>query len=251
MFYRTGQGYLLRFPDLADYEIASEGYTVTCAPALNVPEATTSHVYLNQILPLILSRQGKIVMHGSAVAGGGLAFGFLGTSGQGKSTLAASFALNGCPFLTDDGLVLEPEGPAYLAMPSYPSLRLWQDSEEALLPGNAQKCSPVHYSQKSRFVASSMLNYCDQPKPLKALYVLGDENSAEVAIRPLDPTCALFTLLYHSYILDICDRPSISAHFNRLARLANEVACFELNFPRRYETLPRTVEAIRAHAGVS
>jgi len=247
-FYRTAHGYLLRFPNLADFEIPFDGPCLTCIPELNIPEATTLHLYLDQVLPLILSSKGKIVLHGSCVVSDGYAFGFLGPSGRGKSTLAASFAINGCPFLADDGLVIEPDGSAYLVMPSHPSLRLWEDSEDALLLCDARKSTPVHYTTKSSFMASSELDYCGQPKFLKALYFLAEDNAEEVSIQPLDPAPALVNLLKHSFILDVDDRPSISANFDRLARLANKVACFALSFPRRYETLPMVTKAIRANS---
>jgi hypothetical protein len=247
-FHRTADGYLLRFPKLADFQIPFDVRCVTCTPELNVPEATASHLYLNQILPLILSRKGKIVLHGSGVAADGYAFGFLGPSGRGKSTLAASFATNGCQFLADDGLVIEPGGSCYLVMPSHPSLRLWEDSEDALLLRDARKSTPVHYTTKSRFIASPELDYCDQPKSLKALYFLAEDSAEELLIRHLDPAAALVNLLKHSFILDVDDRPSIGANFDRLARLANTIACFDLSFPRRYETLPMVTKAIRANA---
>ena len=47
-FYRMGGGYLLRFPDLADFQVSADGFEVTCFPALDVSEATSQHLYLNQ-----------------------------------------------------------------------------------------------------------------------------------------------------------------------------------------------------------
>ena len=31
-FYRNGDDYLLRFPDLADFEVSADGHTVRCRP---------------------------------------------------------------------------------------------------------------------------------------------------------------------------------------------------------------------------
>ena len=178
----------------------------------------------------------------------GFAVAFLGASGRGKSTLAASFAVDGCPFLADDGLVLEPANSAYLVMPSHPSLRLWEDSQGALLPPDTPTAPPVHYTTKCRFVAGSKLGYCDQPRPLRAMYFLGEGQAADIAIQRLNPAPALNCLIQHSFILDVEDRPGVSAHFDRLSKLANEAACFHLDYPRCYETLPAVLRAIRAHA---
>src|SRR5574340_1151913 len=102
-------------------------------PAPAGGEQTVEHLYLNQVLPLALSMQGKLVFHASAVEIGEVAVAFMGESGKGKSTLAASFATHGYRFLTDDGLVIEAEDEGHRIVPSHPSLRLWQDSEGALI----------------------------------------------------------------------------------------------------------------------
>ena len=56
-FYRENGGYLLRFPHLADFRVSTAQLEVTGIPAPGVPEATSEHLYLNQVLPLVLSMQ--------------------------------------------------------------------------------------------------------------------------------------------------------------------------------------------------
>ena len=107
-FYRSGDGILVRFPDYADFELSSDGRRVVCAPTPDVSPETIEHLYFNQILPLVLGRLGKLVFHASAVEIEGFAVAFPAPSGRGKSSLAAAFAADGNPFLTDDGLFLEP-----------------------------------------------------------------------------------------------------------------------------------------------
>jgi hypothetical protein len=46
-FHRLNGGYLLRFPDLADFQVAADALTVTGCPAPEVAEATVQHLYLN------------------------------------------------------------------------------------------------------------------------------------------------------------------------------------------------------------
>ena len=89
-FYRSDAGYLLRFPDLADFEVSADGTEVIAHPAKGTDSATVEHLYLNQIAPLALSRQGQPAFHASVVTVSGRAVAFLGKSGMGKSTLVAS-----------------------------------------------------------------------------------------------------------------------------------------------------------------
>ena len=136
MFYRVPGGYMLRFPNRADFTIAIEDWTVSCVPVPNVLQEVLSSLYFNQVMPLLDSCDGALVLHASAVSGDGVALAFLGPSGRGKSTLAAGFARHGHPFLTDDGLWLEQEGPFYFARPNRPNFRLWRSckTDRASMP---------------------------------------------------------------------------------------------------------------------
>jgi len=243
-FYRTSSGYLIRFPDLADFEVSVDGQHVTAAPVPGVSEATLEHLYLNQVLPLALSKHGKLVFHGSAVELLGGAVAFLAESGRGKSTLAASFAVGGHRFLTDDGLILEQNNGNYVVLPSHPSLRLWEDSEQRLLGGEARTAPTVNYTSKARFLAGSRLAYCGQPKPLLTAYFLGEGGADDISLARLTQTETLIEWAKHSFLLDVDDQSLIGAHFDRIAVLANGVPCFRLDYPRRYDDLSRVIDAV-------
>ena len=247
-FHRTNSGYLLRFPGLADFQISADGLHVTGCPAPEVSEATTQHLYLNQVLSLVLSKLGKLVFHASAVEIGGCAVAFVAESGRGKSTLAASFAVNGFRFLTDDGLVVEPGFDGFAALPSHPSIRLWEDSEAALVPPTARRAPPVHYTSKARFLAGEDLVFCTQPRPLRRVYFLGDGRAATLELQRLTPAEAVIEWVKHSFLLDIEEKPRLASHFDQVAKLANQPIHYRLDYPRRFEELARVRGAIVAHA---
>ena len=247
-FHRADGGYLLRFPLLADFFVSADAFTVTCFPAPEVPEVTARHVYLNQVLPLVLSKLGKLVFHASAVAIGSGAVAFVGESGRGKSTLAASFAVSGCGFLTDDGLVVEARGEGFEALPSHPSIRLWDDSEAALIPPAARREPPVHYTSKARFLADDELAFCDEPRPLRRVYFLGDGSAERLEMRRLSAAETLVEWVKHSFLLDIEEQPRLASHFDQVAALANRPIHYHLDFPRRYDALSAVRQAILEHA---
>ena len=89
------------------------------------------HLLLDQVMPLVLSRD-RLVLHASAVATPAGAAAFIGFTGAGKSTLAASLSAAGFPILSDDCLVIERDGRGFLARPFYPGARLWPDSVHAV-----------------------------------------------------------------------------------------------------------------------
>ena len=247
-FHRTEGGYLLRFPDLADFLISQDGRQVTCLPAPEVMEETSWHLYLNQVLPLALAKQGQLVLHASAVEIGDHAVAFMGESGRGKSTLAASFATSGLRFLTDDGLLLSPCDSGYQVMPSHPSIRLWDDSQQALMSTSAPMAPPVQFTSKSRFLAGEDIVFCEQPRPLRRIYFLGAGSSAQLVFEPVKPAEALIELVKHSFLLDLEERAMLAAQFDEFSRLVSKPICYRLDYPRRYEDLALIRQAIVEHA---
>jgi len=247
-FYRTDDGYLLRFDDLADFKVSADGLTVVCAPAIGVADATPEHLYLNQVLPLVQSKLGKLVFHASAVEVGDVAVAFVAESGRGKSTLAASFATNGFRFLTDDGLLLEAVKDGYNVLPSHPSIRLWDDSEAALVVSGTETAPPLHFTPKTRFLAGLALTFCDQPRPLRRVYFLGAGEASTVTFERMSPAAALMAWVKNSFLLDIEEQSMLAAHFDRVARLASEPIYYHLDYPRRFEDLSRVRQAIVEHS---
>lgn len=236
-FHRLQDGFLLRFPDYADYEIGGEAQVVHCFPAPGVASDTIWHLYHNQVLPLVLSRQGKLVFHASAVEIGGVAVAFMGASGRGKSTLAASLAANGFAFLTDDGLLLERSGAQWLAMPSQPSIRLWRDSELAIVGEGADAAPALEFTSKGRFLATPALSHCREPRPLAIIYFLGEGDATVPTLQGLTPSQALIELVKHSFLLDIEERRLLATHFDELSALVTGVASKRFDYPRSFESL--------------
>lgn len=242
--YRTGAGYLVRFPGLADFELSGAALAVTCRPAPGATRATCEHLYLNQVRPLVLSRTGKLVFHASAVEVGGAAAAFLGESGRGKSTLAASFAAGGHRFLADDGLVVKAAGAGFAALPGHPSLRLWEDSRRALLSAAGEAAPSVQYTDKARLLAGGNLRFCAQPRPLRRAYFLGDAKVARVRVERMGAAEAMIAWVKNSFLLDPREPAALAAHFDKVAELARTVPCFRLDYPRRFKALARVRRAI-------
>jgi hypothetical protein len=246
-FYRSDTGYLLRFPDLADFEVSADGRSVVGYPAPGTDDSTVEHLYINQLVPLALSRQGQPAFHASVVTMPGGAVAFLGKAGMGKSTLAASFALEEAAFLTDDALLVD-ETDGIRAMPSHASLRLWEDSVEALIPDHAPKAGAISYSSKARLLAGNVLHHANEPVPLLAAYVLDWQEVAEIVIIPLKDSARQMAWVSNSFLLDIQDQALLARHFDWTHRIADEVPTFSLDYPRIYGMLPEVREAVRQHA---
>jgi hypothetical protein len=246
-FYRNETGYLLRFPDLADFEVSASGKSVAAYPAPGTDEVTLEHLYINQVVPLALSRQGRPAFHASVVTVPGGCVAFLGKTGMGKSTLAASFALEDAAFLTDDALIID-ENDGIRAMPSRASLRLWEDSVEALMPRDAPQASAISYSSKARVLAGNSLRFANEPIPLLAAFVLESNDAKEIAIEPLTGSGRHMAWVGNSFLLDVQDKDLLARHFDWTHRISNQVATFSLDYPRDYGILPQVRDAVRRQA---
>ena len=247
-FHRLPSGYLLRFPGLADFEVSQDGQTVIAHPTAEADPATVEHLYLTQLYPLALSRQGRPAFHASVVTAPGGCIAFLGQSGKGKSTLAAAFALAEDAFLTDDALIVEDsEGPV-LAIPGHASLRLWEDSVEALVRPGTTRAGRIGYSDKARLLAGEALPHCTGPRRLLAAYVLQDAGTVEVSIQPLAGAERQLAWIRNSFLLDITDRDLLARHFEWTHRVASKVPTFALDYPRDYGMLPEVRGALLRHA---
>ena len=243
-FYRNETGYLLRFPDLADFEVSASGESVVACPAIGTDEITLEHLYINQLVPLALSRQGKPPFHASVVTVPGGCVAFLGKTGMGKSTLAASFALEDATFLTDDALLID-ESDGIRAMPSHASLRLWEDSVEALIPADAPQAGAISFSSKARLLAGDALHYRDETVPLLAAFVLESNDIENIAIEALTGSKRHMAWVSNSFLLDIKDKDLLARHFDWTHRIADQVPTFSLDYPRDYGILPQVRDAVR------
>ena len=246
--FRTAEGYVVRFPGLADFELSADGGRVRSWPAGEHDPDKLRHVYLNQVVPLALSGRGYPVFHAAAVEVDGAAVAFIGASGRGKSTLAAAFAARGMRFLTDDCLALAAKDGAWHALPGHASIRLWDDSRAALVGNEARTMFEPRVAGKGRLVAGDALSHCDAARPLHAAYFLGERIVDAVAIEPLASARALVELVKHSFLLDPERRPPLATHFDALAALAQAVPCWKLDYPIDLARLDVVVEGISAHA---
>jgi hypothetical protein len=240
-----GGRYRMRFPDLADFLIHTDG-RIDGIPTPGTDAPTLEHLYANQVLPAALSLQERPVFHASALILDGGAVAFLGESGRGKSTLGTFLARRGHPLLTDDGLELRVDENGIWALPNRPSVRLWEDSKKALLPDTVTPLPGVRYTRKQRFPAHGLLPFATQPARLRAAFFLGDGTAQTPLVTRLTVQQAHLAWVRHTFLLDIHDKATLARQFREVARLATAGLSYQLDYPRDYATLPAVEAAVLA-----
>ena len=242
-FARTSDGYLLRFPSCGDFFVSADAVKIQCRPLPGTPQVTVRHLLLDQVIPLVLSRRERIVLHASAVLTRHGVIAFAGKSGQGKSTLAASFAREGYALVSDDCLVLRAEHGGWRAIPSYPGVRLWPSTVGEVLREDMRTADVAHYTVKRRLGEADLLPYASGPASLRRLFFLADD-VGEVSLEKLSPGRAIMALVEFAYNLDIKDTAFLRRQFDTVIRLTEEVPLYAIHYPREFAALPAVREAI-------
>lgn len=246
------RGYLLRFPDLADFAVDPDGREIVWLPALDIPPHTLRHLLLDQVLPLVLTIRGRKALHATAVLTPAGVCAFTGPTGTGKSMLATSLLLAGYPVLSDDCLVLEKHEGRVWATPAYPGLRLWEDTLKALCNASGHLLPVAHYTSKQRLVPDGHRSYfCPQVFPVARIYSLIRPAEVEVEgglvaprIERLSPRDSLVELLPFLFHLDITDRMMLARHFEFLEQVVSHVPVRRLWIPNSFASLPAVHQAV-------
>jgi hypothetical protein len=251
------RGFLLRYVGMADFTVNARGSEIVLARAEAVSSRDTlGHLLLDQALPMVLGLRGIPTLHASTVVTPRGVCAFLGATGAGKSTLAASFSAAGYPALGDDCLAIK-EDRGFFAIPAYPGLRLWTDSAESLSPQWSDAPVVAHYTRKRRILNTPAIkSFPARPKRLAVIYCLarepgGNGGAPEPVVEPLRPNEGFLQVLSASFMLDITDRAVLTRNLHFIERLLNGVPVRRLRIPDGFSSLPKVREAVLRDLGAA
>lgn len=181
---------------------------------------------LGPVLGLVLRLRGLTCLHASAVAVNGQAIALVGTSGAGKSTAAAAFALAGYKVLADDIVALDERSGAFFVRPAYPRVRLWPSSVGALC--GAEDALPLltpTWDKRYLDLMNNGQSFQPEPLPLGAIYLLDERSSAQNApfVESLPDSQKLVTLVANTYANYLLDKQMRAAEFVSLGRLCRQI----------------------------
>jgi hypothetical protein len=235
---------MLQFAELANFFIDNTGSEILYSARPGVPEHSIRHLILDTVIAFALSLRGHAILHASAVVTPFGACAFAASSGIGKSTLAASFQQAGYLTLTDDCLLLESHQDSIYGIPSYPGVRLREDSLSLLEAQNGHTLPVAHYNSKRRF-ASGL--FADGRERLSAVYCLEREGAVNAPrIEAISGTDGLLHILRFLFCLDPRDPQMLVRQFKQIERLLCLVPVLRLTVPDDYSALPQVHAAVLA-----
>jgi hypothetical protein len=245
---RVEHRYRLRFPGLCDFDIDAQHGEVTAEPVTGLAIESLEHLLVDQVLPRVLAQCGALVAHASVVRIGAHTVLFLGRSGWGKSTLAGLLRQQGHLPLSDDCALLDVDAAGVRATPTYPSLRLYDDSIGHAFATHPDTAPVADYTSKRR-VRLPDLATADQAHRVDAIYLIQDPRagSPSVAITPLPLALGCIALIEHSFRLDITDRALSALQLQQCATVLRTIPAFSLQYPRDFSRSGELLARIEAH----
>ena len=167
-------------PDIAYFYIVN-GNKIYVEPFENSDLQSVELFVLGTCMGIIFHMRNLLVIHGNAVRINDKAIIFAGKSGQGKSSLAATFHQNGYDILADDLAVIDKNGLCY---PSYPQLKLWHDTATKLEidTEHLKRIRP----QVNKYALPLTTGFYHKPLPVAGVYILNSHNQDNYKFEQLD-----------------------------------------------------------------
>lgn len=245
---RAGAGWTIRHRDDVAIHCDPDGATLDCVcrGVNHVPLLV--EILSRRILPRLTEFHGRLPVHAASLALNDGATLMFGASGAGKSTLTAAMAAAGWDIMSDDMSILtEADDP--LVRPrvwqTSAGVSVWDESRRGLaLPDAA--CRAIRGYDGKYWFAPPHRERVD-PVPIRAMIFLsfGAPDDA-IDWHPLAGAGAVVRAASQMVRFDPSDTEQAARGLDAFGRLVRRVPCYALAYPRKYDALPRTIDAVAA-----
>jgi len=239
----------LRWKGLSEFLVSADGSRITYCPVGQIRSESVHTYLLAQVLSYALLKKEIETLHATVVVVDGQAIGFLGDTGHGKSTLAASFLQLGHRLLTDDLLVIRRQGDTLWAYAGPARIKLFPGTARRLLGGRVTGV-PMNPGTSKLVIALPGRHVHAKPVPLRALYVLPARSpfrrNRSIRIRKLSPRSASIQLLRNTFNSPVVDSQRLQQQFDFATLHASMVPVKKLSYSRSLASLPAVRDAVLA-----
>ncbi len=189
---------------------------------------------VNTALPLLLTSLGRFVLHGAAVLTDRGAVVFIGPSGRGKSTIAATAASLGRGVLADDGVLLTSEREVSSGFVGWRGPRHVRLVDSASGPAGRPRKHTLHLCQAQQAIASS---------PIASIVMLAPRSDSLSPLRTLDARFRVAGILANSFSVDERTRRE---QLVVAAAVAERVPMCQVSLPDDLDRAASALEAVLA-----
>lgn len=237
--------FVVRYDEVAQFTVTLASREILISPlSVAVADSIIEHLLVDQIWPRILAHEGQLVLHAAGVTSSRGAILFLGESGRGKSTLAASLDQCGFPLLGDDSIVTSTIDGEARCKAVYRSLRLFPDSIDTLFEQPVSRTEIGNYTDKEN-IHLPAAEHRDGDHGIRAIFSISpDDSVASASVELVPPGDACMRLVEHSFWLDPTDTGLTARKLQSASLIANGVRLYQLAYPRDYAKLAEVHAAI-------
>ena len=219
--------------------IIENGTHVTIIPDTTSQELLIRFYLVGTIMGVVLYQRKFLVLHASAVNINGGAVAFLGVSGEGKSSTAATFVTHGYNIITDDVAPIDLNSNSLIMHPGFPQVKIGEKIAQAL--GYDYETLPAVHTFKEKRALLPRQGFSIAPIPLKRIYVLTTDT--DFAIAPIRASEAVTELARHSRPTTLYHSGG-AAHFFQCANLVKQQTIYRLSRPKDTNLLSELVKQV-------
>jgi hypothetical protein len=225
---REPSRWTVRYAGICEGDIDRDTRTVTVHRAVGGDPGLVPVFLEGDLLAHVLAAEGLLVLHASAVERGGVALAIVGSSGMGKSTLAALLCAAGARLVADDALRIEVAGTRATCFPGSRRLRL----RAAAAPlGGAIEGAALAETADGR-TAVLPVGLVDAPLTLRAALIPEPSRQATgLEVRQLGPMDAVQELLSYPRLRRWLSSEQIGSLFRLTADVAAAVPVYRATVP--------------------
>jgi hypothetical protein len=228
--YETSRAdFLFKIKSVAKYRVTNGNLILIKPERGSLVEDVRLFLY-GSIFGALLHQKGILPLHGSAVIYEEEAIAFIGHSASGKSTLAASLAIQGHQVIADDiTAVAKKHDGNFEIYPGIPYLKLWKDVVSQLnFPNNLKKLRPG--IEKYKFVLSQ--NLINTSFPFTKVIILDHHNNNDFKISRITGAKKLNLLKTHTYRFNYVEGLGQSkVQFQNLSNLSQKIDLYTISRP--------------------
>ena len=235
----------LRFPDLFEFRISPDGRSVAFAQLERSTAESFETYLLGHVLSYALVKQGYEPLHATTVVVDGAAIAFLGSSGRGKSTLAAAFLHAGHQLLTDDLLLIRQVDGILCALPGPPRVKLYPDIARQFLPRQASS-APMNPDTEKLIIPLERHQAHVGGAPIQGFVVLDECEPGATGVRlsRLSGSEAVLQLLGATFNTRLVTPARLRRQFLAAREWAARIGVRRIEYPRALSDIDQVRDAI-------
>lgn len=221
----------LQVPRVARF-VVSNGRTIIIEPHSDADEDSIRLFLLGTVIGALLHQRGVLPLHGSAVCKDDRSVLILGSSGAGKSSLAAALGRHGWRLQSDDISALRLDDGQVWCEAGFPRQKMWPDSLK-MLGENPDHYSRVRPTLEKRNMAVASWEFHDARAPICAIVALSGHRDHAPRLAAVEGPRRMAVLKRQTFRAQLSTRLQMQVrHFRMIGALASQAPLWRLQRPR-------------------